>query len=121
MVPTCFLAPYPRDPVTVSVIIPTLNEADCLADTLSQLRRQKPLEIIVADGGSTDATRQAASEADRFLSAPRGRGRQMNAGAASARGDILLFLHADCELEDSALTEAERCLRRRGVAAGCFT
>jgi rSAM/selenodomain-associated transferase 2 len=107
--------------VSVSVIIPTLNEARCLADTLRCLRRQRPAEIIVADGGSSDATHQAAAAADLFLEAPRGRAAQMNAGAARARGDVLLFLHADCTLEDGALAEAERCLRRRGTAAGCFT
>jgi rSAM/selenodomain-associated transferase 2 len=110
-----------RNPVSVSLIIPTLNEAGCLAETLLRLRRQMPQEIIVADGSSTDGTREAAAEADQFVIAPRGRGRQMNAGAAVARGDVLLFLHADCALEDGALAEAERCLRRRGVAAGCFT
>ncbi|HXG10361.1 MAG TPA: TIGR04283 family arsenosugar biosynthesis glycosyltransferase [Gemmataceae bacterium] len=107
--------------MSVSVIIPTWNEAGCLADTIRALRRQGPLEVLVADGGSTDATRQAAVEADCFLEAPRGRGSQMNAGAAQARGDVLLFLHADCTLEDGALAEAERLLRRCGVAAGCFT
>jgi rSAM/selenodomain-associated transferase 2 len=107
--------------VSVSIIIPTLNEEGCLAGTLRELRRQKPREIIVADGGSTDATRAAAAEADRFVPAPRGRGLQMNAGAAGACGDILLFLHADCTLEDGALAEAERCLGRRDVVAGCFT
>lgn len=105
----------------VSVIIPTLNEAACLADTLRALRSLRPHEIIVSDGGSSDATREAARGADQFLQGPRGRGRQMNLGAAHASGDVLLFLHADCSLEDEALNQAERCLARRGVAAGCFT
>jgi rSAM/selenodomain-associated transferase 2 len=104
----------------VSVIIPTLNEAACLAETLRGLRRQRPHEVLVADGGSRDGTREAAAGADLFLEAPRGRAAQMNAGAARAAGDVLLFLHADCTLEDGALAEAERLLRRPGVAAGCF-
>jgi rSAM/selenodomain-associated transferase 2 len=104
----------------VSVIIPTLNEESCLAETLAALKRQRPSEIIVADGGSTDGTRWAAAGADLFLDAPRGRAVQMNAGAARAAGDVLLFLHADCLPEDGALTEAERLLRRSSVAAGCF-
>jgi rSAM/selenodomain-associated transferase 2 len=104
----------------VSVILPTLNEAVCLADILRALRRQKPHEIIVADGGSEDGTRAAAAEADLFLPALRGRAAQMNAGAARASGDVLLFLHADCTLEDGALAEAEGLLYRPDIAAGCF-
>ena len=107
--------------MSVSVIVPTLNEEGCLAETLRAVRLQRPREIIVADGGSADGTRRAAAGADRFLDAPRGRAAQMNAGAARARGDVLLFLHADCTLEDGALAEAEGLLRRPGVAAGCFT
>jgi rSAM/selenodomain-associated transferase 2 len=106
--------------MSISVIIPTLNEEGCLEETLRDLRLHKPHEIIVADGGSTDATRRLASGADLLVHAPRGRALQMNAGAARATGDILLFLHADCRLETSAMAAAEACLRRRDVAAGCF-
>jgi rSAM/selenodomain-associated transferase 2 len=106
--------------VRVSVIIPTLNEADCLADTLRSARQERPHEIIVVDGGSGDGTCERAAEADRVLHGPRGRAAQMNHGAAHATGDALLFLHADCTLELGALAAAVRCLRRRGVAAGCF-
>jgi rSAM/selenodomain-associated transferase 2 len=105
----------------VSVIIPTLNEQACLAETLRSVRAERPHEILVADGGSTDATREIAADADHFVEAPRGRASQMNAGAARARGDVLLFLHADCTLEPGALADAERRLRHPGVAAGCFT
>jgi rSAM/selenodomain-associated transferase 2 len=106
--------------VTVSVIIPTLNEESCLADTLLLLRRRHPHEIIVADGGSVDGTLQAAAEADLVLQTPCGRAAQMNAGAARARGEVLLFLHADCSLETGALAEAERLLARPRIIAGCF-
>jgi rSAM/selenodomain-associated transferase 2 len=106
--------------VPVSIIIPTLNEENCLAETLRSLRRQQPHEIIVADGGSADATRDLAGAADRVIASPRGRAWQMNGGAAHARGDVLLFLHADCHLEDGTLHEAERLLRRPNVIAGCF-
>jgi rSAM/selenodomain-associated transferase 2 len=107
--------------MSVSVIIPTLDEEGSLAATLRELRRQRPHEILVADGGSIDRTRDAATEADCFLVAPRGRASQMNAGAARATGEVLLFLHADCSLEDGALAAAERYLRRSDIAAGCFT
>ena len=104
----------------VSVIIPTLNEESCLGRTLDRLREHRLHEIIVVDGGSTDGTRRlAAAEARLVVSRP-GRACQMNAGAAAASGDVLLFLHADCWLEEGALEEAERCLQGRGVAAGCF-
>jgi rSAM/selenodomain-associated transferase 2 len=107
--------------VSVSVIIPTLNEASCLAETLRRLREQRPQEILVVDGGSTDETCAiAAAGADRLYSGPRGRAAQMNPGAAHAAGDVLLFLHADCTLEAGALQAAERGLRQRGVVAGCF-
>jgi rSAM/selenodomain-associated transferase 2 len=104
----------------VSVIIPTLNEQGTLAATLQALRRQQPQEIIVVDGGSTDATAAEAKRADRFLQAPRGRASQMNAGATLARGEVLLFLHADCTLEAGALSAAQHILRRPEIVAGCF-
>ena len=106
--------------VSVSVIIPTLNEESCLAETLRLLRPLCPHQIIVADGGSTDATCGLAGAADLLVHGPPGRGAQMNRGAAHATGDTLLFLHADCSLEAGGLSDAERLLRKRGVAAGCF-
>jgi rSAM/selenodomain-associated transferase 2 len=105
----------------VSVVVPALNEERVLGATLAGLRGQAPYEVIVADGGSTDDTVEVASQlADRVIIAPRGRAVQMNAGAAAATGDALLFLHADCALEDGALAEAARLLRYRPVVAGCF-
>jgi rSAM/selenodomain-associated transferase 2 len=106
--------------VRLSVVVPTLNEEASLAGTLTALREQSPLEVIVVDGGSTDGTSRIASAADRLLTGVRGRAAQMNLGAANARGDALLFLHADCRPEAGALAEALRLLGRRGVAAGCF-
>jgi rSAM/selenodomain-associated transferase 2 len=106
--------------MTVSVIIPTLNEAVCLPQTLQRLRAQKPHEVIVSDGGSTDATLEQAGAADRVILGSAGRAAQMNRAATEATGDVLLFLHADCSLEDGALITAEQLLGKRGIAAGCY-
>ncbi len=106
--------------MSISAIIPTLNEASSIAQTLRSVRAEKPWEVLVVDGGSVDATCELAGAADRVLHGPRGRAAQMNLGASHATGDILLFLHADCTLEPGALRAAEQCLGQRGVAAGCF-
>lgn len=82
----------------LSVIIPTLNEAQAITSTLAALQPVRACghEVIVADGGSLDGTARLAEPlADRMLVTGRGRARQMNAGAAIARGDVLWFLHAD--------------------------
>jgi rSAM/selenodomain-associated transferase 2 len=106
--------------MAISVIIPTLNEQRFIAEAVRSARRLNPREIIVVDGGSEDGTVAAGGGADRILEGPRGRARQMNLAAAAASGNTLLFLHADCTLEDGALREVERRLRRPGVVAGCF-
>lgn len=90
---------------TLSIIVPCLNEAPGIAAALDCLRplRARGVEVIVVDGGSSDGTaRLAASRADRLIVAGPGRASQMNAGAAIARGTILLFLHADCRLPADA-------------------
>ena len=94
----------------LSVIIPTLNEQENLPAAIASARAPAVREIIVVDGGSSDGTtRIAAERADRVLHAPRGRAAQMNAGAAVARGRVLLFLHADTRLPagfDAAIIHA---------------
>jgi len=86
----------------LSIVIPTLEAAETLQATLAALADAGAAlrtETIVADGGSTDATRAAAETLGaRVVEAPRGRGRQLIAGAAAARGGWLLFLHADTRL-----------------------
>jgi len=92
----------------LAVIIPTLDEADVLPDLLAQLQTQSglTLEIVIADGGSSDATPALAIAAGaRLVQAPRGRGTQMNAGARVAQAEFLLFLHADSELPDAGLLQ----------------
>jgi rSAM/selenodomain-associated transferase 2 len=81
----------------VSVVIPTVDEASRLQALIEALRREPELaEIIVADGGSTDGTKELAARlGTKLIESARGRGQQLRAGAAQARGEILLFLHAD--------------------------
>jgi rSAM/selenodomain-associated transferase 2 len=89
----------------ISIIIPALNEAAGIGDTLAALQplRSRGHDVIVVDGGSEDGTPELARPlADRVIAAPRGRASQMNAGAAEARGDVVLFLHADTVLPEDA-------------------
>ncbi len=97
----------------VSIIVPVLNEAEGIAATLQALQplRRDGAELIVVDGGSTDATlARCAGLADQLLSSARGRARQMNIGAQAATGTVLLFLHADTRLPDAALNQVRRAL-----------
>jgi rSAM/selenodomain-associated transferase 2 len=91
----------------LAVVIPTLNEAQALPlllEDLGALESRLPLDVVVADGGSTDGTIACAlAGGARVVHAPRGRARQLNAGARAARGDWLLFLHADSRLPQEAL------------------
>ncbi|MFQ5900490.1 MAG: TIGR04283 family arsenosugar biosynthesis glycosyltransferase [Thermodesulfobacteriota bacterium] len=81
---------------TISIIIPVLNEVETLADTIGCVRETENIEVIVVDGGSIDATLSVAGKiADHVISTTASRGGQMDVGAEKARGDILLFLHAD--------------------------
>ena len=89
----------------LSIVIPALNEADNIAATLKPLQamRTRGVEIILADGGSADnTTKLAAPMVDRVINTRKGRAVQMNAGAAVATGDTLLFLHADSILPQDA-------------------
>ena len=89
-----------------SIIVPVLNEADALADLSVHLTewRAQGADVLLVDGGSDDATVALAERAGfRVLRSERGRATQMNAGAALTRGDILVFLHADTHLPESAL------------------
>lgn len=92
--------------VVISVVVPTYNEEKALAATLACVFAQPGrYEVIIADGGSRDGTQAVASAYPnvQWLVAPKGRASQMNAGAKEARGDWLLFLHADTLLPENAL------------------
>jgi rSAM/selenodomain-associated transferase 2 len=96
---------------SLTVIIPTLDAAASLPATLAALAEARPMlrEVIVADGGSRDATAAIAEAAGaRVLTAPRGRGAQLAAGAAAAGGDFLCFLHSDTQPEPGWAAELAR-------------
>ena len=107
--------------MTVSVIVPTLNEAPVLAATLARARAARPHEIIVVDGGSDDDTaRVATGLADAALTTPRGRAAQMNAGAAVASGAVLVFLHADTLVPPTFVEAIESACSDAQVVGGRF-
>jgi len=107
----------------ISIIVPALNEADRISAALVALAplRARGHEVIVVDGGSSDGTAALArAVADRVVPAPRGRASQLNAGAALARGEILLFLHADTRLPENADALILQGLAARARAWGRF-
>lgn len=107
--------------MTLSVIIPALNEAENIGAVVETVRRAKPHEVIVVDGGSTDRTTELASRAGAIvLTSPPGRGRQQRLGAERARGDWLVFLHADTRLPENYPQIVAQILSRPEVAAGAF-
>lgn len=109
--------------IMVSIIVPTLNEAGQIAATLAALQplRASGHEVIVVDGGSTDDTLEKACPlADMALTSTRGRARQMNAGAAQAGGDVLLFLHADTRLPEDGIPALLKGLAKSGKVWGRF-
>lgn len=105
----------------LSIVIPALNEAEQIGATLASARGTRVAEVIVVDGGSGDATVDLAAAAGAIvLSSPRGRARQMNAGAARADGDVLLFLHADTRLPAGFDAAIEDALADPAVVGGRF-
>ena len=107
----------------LSIVVPCLNEADGIADALDALQplRARGAEVIVVDGGSSDATAALAeARSDLVIAAPRGRAAQMNAGARRAGGEVLLFLHADTRLPPEADILIDEGLARSGKSWGRF-
>ncbi len=112
----------------VSLIIPTYNEAQVIARTLDQLRPVRgDFEVIVVDGKSRDGTRAVVENLIaayprplRLVTAERNRGIQLNRAAELARGDALLFLHADVLLPAEAIEALEKALREASVVGGNF-
>ncbi len=106
----------------LSVIIPTLSEAEALPRLLAGFLRTAPREVIVADGGSRDGTADLARRwGATVVSGPRGRARQLNAGAAAARGEWLWFLHADAEVPSDWAHQLRGAMTEPRVVGGAFT
>jgi rSAM/selenodomain-associated transferase 2/rSAM/selenodomain-associated transferase 1 len=105
----------------ISVVIPTLNEAATISETVRRAQNARNVEVIVVDGGSRDDTTEIAGRLGALvLAAEASRARQMNVGAAAATGDILLFLHADTRLPEGYDGQVRGALLRPGAAAGAF-
>lgn len=113
-----------RPDALVSVVIPALNEAAGIGAALASVARQPgPYEVLVADGGSDDGTPEAVRRAlpeAHVVTGARGRARQMNAAAAEASGEILLFLHADTQLPPEALALVREAVAAPDAVGGCF-
>lgn len=109
--------------MSISIIIPTLNEATTIRDLKSSLAVLRgDFEIIIADGGSQDETVALLRQSGlRVIETARGRGIQMNAAARLAIGDALLFLHADTRLPEGALAMIEDLLQDERVCGGNFS
>jgi rSAM/selenodomain-associated transferase 2 len=110
-------------PPRLSIIIPVLNEARNLQAHLPLLQaaRQAGHELILVDGGSTDeGPALAAPLVDKLVHSPAGRAAQMNAGAAQASGEVLLFLHVDTRLPEGAIALLQQAFVQPAVQWGRF-
>jgi rSAM/selenodomain-associated transferase 2 len=106
----------------VSIIVPTLNEAQSLNETLTQIQQLSPYELVVSDGGSHDGTLEIAEEfTEHVVKGFTGRALQMNAGARVANGDIFLFLHADSRIDLASYEKMLHSLRSSGRIGGAFS
>ncbi len=119
--PQATVQPPPPPRPRYSVIIPALNEAGHLGAAIASARQSSRAEVIVVDGGSEDDTPAIArSRADQALQHAASRAAQMNAGAAAASGELLIFLHADTVLPFGYPGHVEAALARPGAVAGAF-
>ncbi len=125
---TTTLEPRLPMPVSIAVVIPTLNEERVLSRTLLTVRQLRFDEVVLVDGGSRDQTVSIAQgqvsglslQPAKVMVADRGRARQMNAGARATRSEVLLFLHADTRLPPETRAEIERVLKHPACVGGRF-
>ncbi len=105
----------------ISIIIPAINEAESIGRAVSYAQQAGASEVIVVDGGSDDSTPAAAdAHGAKVLECAPGRGKQLNAGALEASGDVLVFQHADAWLDPSAGQQIRRALHNMSVVSGAF-
>jgi rSAM/selenodomain-associated transferase 2 len=105
----------------ISIIIPTYNESETIAETIEHLRPWNNLiETIIVDGGSNDSTTNLVNKEVTLLQAPLGRASQMNAGALLAKGKVLLFLHSDTRLPNDFNQQLESAISDSSVIGGAF-
>lgn len=105
----------------ISIVIPALNEAENIERVVASAARGKNVEVIVVDGGSSDATLERARRGGALVvETPPGRARQMNEGARLSKGAVLLFLHADTLLPPQFEADIFQILHQPGVIAGAF-
>ncbi len=116
--PRAATPPHP----TVSVVIPTLDEAQRLPACLESIGPSPGVEVVVSDGGSADGTVEVARRGlpARVVGGPAGRGGQLDRGARAALGEVLLFLHADCRLPRGWLPAVVSAAADPAVSLGCF-
>ena len=116
------LTPPLNDAISLSIIIPTLNEADTIRETIAAIHQSRGTEIIVADGGSEDGTAEIAESLGvKVIRTCPPKAAQMNAGAAEAGGTVLLFLHADTRLPENFAQPVLAAAAQPGFVAGAFS
>lgn len=105
----------------LAVVIPTLNEEPSIVGCLDSVGTHEGVEVVVADGGSSDRTREyARSRGAKVVTGASGRGPQLNLGATSTASGRLLFLHADCRLPDGWLPALDQALDDDSISLACF-
>ena len=116
----CLRGPNLRSPGSVSVVVPTLNEADLLGQCLRSLQNRTGLnDIVVADGGSTDQTREIAKQAGAIVvESSKGRGLQIKDGIAATSADVIVVMHADCEAKKGLFEKIIETLEKTPHAVG---
>jgi len=106
----------------ISIIVPVYNEEKILSQNLAFFKSlAQRTELIFVDGGSVDKSVEIASSYGKVLSSPKGRSVQMNFGAYSAEGKVLLFLHADTTISTDSLLSIEKKVINNGFIGGCLT